>query len=487
MEQGSSSTCELLGHLKKPYGINLVVKEGENQKFTYPVLQTYNSFQYKFNEKAWKHWNFRYKQADGVIPYLDISDEPIDDGARIDEPGMYYPDQSETEVIPYYCEKAGYDSVFSTNFDHVTSNLNRGVLIWVINCHGMFTNGGMLGMWNPESPYVYEENPWRAYEPVLFKAGHLRTYLHWLIYYYYEMLHNYANIDVQILKTLSQSKINIQLLPEVGCTQNPDVAAINPQLVYLNKIWKPIKSITFMHDLWGASGVMIYRDRLKEPLKYKNAGLPLVNWFDGDGKVTICPKSGSEATTKWRIAYEFDDATGNLHSCGINTISCLPANTYLHQMWMRHGATYQIIDPWTTTDWSASWTQMLIKLFALGYTLGEAYERGMRACAPEYTVEGGEWWDTYENVCLFGDPNLRVFVPNTEEWDKEVKNHWERPKTISYDADLDIDGHMPFGADSYPNEKEPSTEVPSLYIIIVIAIIILMLVILLLKPKKKKK
>ena len=89
------------------------------------------------------------------------------------------------------------------------------------------------------------------------------------------MLEFYADIDIPILKTLSEIQIPFQLLPETGSTANPDVCAINPQLIYLNKIWNPIKGITQMHDLWGAVCVMIYRDRLKEPLKYLKEGLPL--------------------------------------------------------------------------------------------------------------------------------------------------------------------------------------------------------------------
>jgi hypothetical protein len=476
-KQGSKSTIEpFLGRIKAPRGVNLVVHDQGEPEIQYPVLQTYNTFQYRFNEKAYKHWKFRYVRADGIIPYLTPSDELIDDGAAITKEGKYYPDQSESEVIPFYCNQAGYGNVFSTNFDYVTENLNQGVLIWVINSHGMFTNGGMLGMWNPESPYVYEENPWRAYEPVLWKPGHLRTYLHWLLYYYYELAKLGLGMDVPILKTLSEIRpIKFQLFSEVGCTEEPDVCAINPQLIYANKLWKPIKSTVYMHDLWGAVGVMIYRDRLLEPIKNIKEGYPLINWYAGDGKVTISPASGSEVTQTWRVAYEFDDAIDNLHSCGINTISCLPANTFLHQTWMRHGATYQVIDPWTTTDWSASWTQMLIKLFAMGYTLGEAYERGMRAVGPQYSVEDGGWWDVWENVCLFGDPNLRVFVPN-DEWDKESKNTWDRPNTLSAQEDLDLDGHMPFGATDYPNAKEPSAEIPMILIIIIILILLVIII-----------
>jgi hypothetical protein len=111
----------------------------------------------------------------------------------------------------------------------------------------------------------------------------------------------------------------------------------------------------------------------------------------------------------------------------------------------------------------------------MGYTLGEAYERGMRAVGPQYSVEDGGWWDVWENVCLFGDPNLRVFVPN-DEWDKESKNTWDRPNTLSAQEDLDLDGHMPFGATDYPNAKEPSAEIPMILIIIIILILLVIII-----------
>ena len=486
LTQGSASRTQLiLGRLKNPRGVNLnIYRPMAEKKFQYPILQTYNTYQYRFNERASEHWNFQYTRADGVTPYEEPSPDIIDDGAVPTKSGAYYPDQSETEVIPFYASKAGYSNVFSTNFEYVIDNLNRGVLIWVLNSHGDFHNGGNVGMWNPDSPYVYEENPWRAYEPVLFKPGHFRTYLHWLLYYYYELLKGGLNIDIPLLKTLSAFRpIKFQLFPEIGSTDNPDVGAINPQLVYINKIWKPIRSIIQMHDLWGAQGIMIYRDRILRPLKSISKGLPLINWYNGDGKVTISPRSGSWLTQIHYVGTDFDDALENLHSMGINSISCLPATTYLHLTWMRHGSVYQIIDPWTTTDWASSWTQLLIKRYALGDTLGEAYERGMRACGPELLV-GQWWWDIWENVCLFGDPNLHVYVPGTEFSDE---NNWEKPDLLSYDENLNLYGHTPFGAKNYPNKKELKTETPLILIIGIIVILLLIIVIgLSVIPSKKK-
>jgi hypothetical protein len=203
-----------------------------------------------------------------------------------------------------------------------------------------------------------------------------------------------------------------------------------------------------------------------------------MNTYDGDGKVIISPKSGSIYVCKWKTAVEFDDNLKNLHSCGLNAISCLPAGTYLQMTWMRHGMVYQIIDPWTTTDWSAVWQQMLIKRYALGDTVGQAYERGMRAAGPEYTI-GKFWWDRYQNVELFGDPDLRVFVPGTEY---SNLNYWEYDdvRSLRYDKELNINGHMPFGASDRPNKKISDFWQQYLWIIIIVLMFVIICLLLIL-------
>ena len=467
LTQGSSSNIQPIGgRLKDPKGVNLVVTPGGEEDFEYPLLMTFNTYAYRFNEKASAHWDFKYERADGVTPWFDHSPDSIDDGAANGKTGAYYPDISESEVCPFYATKAGYDNCFSTSFDKVVENLNSGVLMWLINCHGMFSDGGKISLWDPDNPYIYEENPWRAYEPILLNPGNLREFVRWVVYM----------LSGEQPTAFTDGFIKFHLLSEVGCTENPDVCHINPQLIYLNKLRQ---KLSLPIDFWGAWGVMLYRDRLKNPLETLQKGLPFVNIHQGDGKVTISPLSGHQ-TMIWMTGLEFDDALTNLHSCGINTISCLPANTYLHLTWMRHGTTYQIIDPWTTTDWAGAWQQMLIKRFALGDTLGQAYERGMRACGPQYPVDQW-WWDVWENVELFGDPDLRVFVPSTEYSDA---NHWTQDETqpLMYDEELNLNGHMPYSATSYPHAKQPKTFLDHylwlIIILIVIAIIVLAMIIL---------
>jgi hypothetical protein len=152
---------------------------------------------------------------------------------------------------------------------------------------------------------------------------------------------------------------------------------------------------------------------------------------------------------------------------------------------MRHGVTYEIIDPWTTTDWNGIWNQMLIKRLAMGDTIGQAYEKGMRACGPELLV-GQFWWDIWENVEFFGDPELRVFVPGTDYSDN---NYWTQEETrpIMYDEELDINGHMPFGATSYPHARKPKAFLDQyLWIMLILAIIVIIALAMIISGRKKQ-
>lgn len=474
---GSSSKVSHFpgARLKPPIGVNLVItKPSQEEDFQYPVLQTYADFIHKFNEKASKHWDFIYERADGHIPYFEYSLDPIDDGVVSGKSGAYYPDLYETYVIPFYCKKAKYSNVYSSNFEATVENLNRGVVQWMVCCHGGHTSGGVIALWDSTSPYVYEENPWRVYETPLLYPGNLREFGRWVLYL----------LNGKQPSRLSNGFIRLHLFSHVGSTENPDVLQINPQLRTINKILYRIGSPI---DFWGATGVMIYRDRILHPLKTLKKGLPFTNIYNGDGKVIISPKSGSEYLKDWKSGYDFDDALENMHSCGINSISCLPAGTYLHMTWMRHGATYQIMDPWTTTDWSAVWQQMLIKRFAMGDSVGQAYERGMRAVGPEYTV-GQFWWDRYQNVELFGDPDLRVLVPGT---DYSNKNNWDINDVypLNYNQDLSFNGHMPYGVARYPHARIEKTFIEkNIWVIGILLLIIILIIAMLLigrKPKKK--
>jgi len=494
--QGSESTTTGIGdsildtnlgignRLIYPYGRTIkITKPMQEMDFLYPVLQTYCTYAFRYNENNWKHFNCKYTRADAIIPWDTPSPDRIDDGVAHGKTGAYYPDISESEVIPFYCEKAGYDNVFSTSFYYLTSNLNSGVLLWVSQIHGHHGDGGSLEIWDIDSPYTYEENPWRGYEPIALKPGKIDEFIRWSIgYRLYHIAENIFDKDIPLLDRISKIPTRpIELFPERGSTENPDVAFLNPQLSTLGKLTKPLQ-IGGVFDIWGAWPFMIYRNRIINPFETIENDLPFFNFADGDGKVLHSPPTGGRLVGKQFFGPDFDDILENLHSVGINTISCLPAYTYMHLTWMRHGSVYQIIDPWTTTDWAGIWNQMMIKLFSMGYTVGQAYERGLRAVGPLYSC-GQSWWDLWENVVYTGDPNLRVFVPNTEFTDSNngyIENHWtyEETRPLSFDATLSIEGHMPFGADSYPHARERPLlllGLPPLVIVLLVLLAVLVL------------
>ena len=491
-QASSSSTSQpLIGRLKKPFGVNLfLTEEMKEEQFNYPILHMYNTYLYRFNELASNHWDFLYTRADGVTPYITPSPDDIDDGAAMTKSGKYYPDISESEVVPFYAEKAGYDNVFATNFDYVTENLNGGVLIWVVNAHGWHKNGGMLSYWNPESPYIFEENPWRAYEPVALKPGNLGKYLRSYLLNIYELqfasgdaAYQYESLanTIEKINNIITFSFPLQLFPEVASTEHPDTSAINYQLERWSGLTQSIRTMVFAPDAWNARGIIIYRNVLERLQK----NLPLINWYQGDGKVTSHYATGHFPSMKWEDGITLDDTLENIHSVGINAISCMPTNTYMHLTWMRHGALYQIMDPWTTTDWAGVWQQIVMKRFALGDTVGEAYEQGVQAAGPLYSI-GQWWWDAHENICLFGHPNQRVFVP---ENDYSSNNFWTsievRPLQWDGQTDLMVEGHTLFGAEDYPHQHTPTSYFEN-YLIIIAIISLLILVLLIIIINKKK-
>lgn len=479
---GSTSEVKRIsGRLRDPWGVNLVTtRQSQEEKFIYPVLQTYDVYLHKFNERGDGQWGFVYTRADGIIPWITDSQDPIDDGVTGD-PGAFYPDISDTEVIPFYAKRAGYENVFTTNFSATVENLNRGVLIWVSNCHGDYHSSGTLAMWDPHNPYVYETNPWRAYESILLNPGNIREFIHWIPHVISEYV-ELTDAQIEILKKIAAFQpIKWHFLSERGSTENPDVALINPQLTRINKVLSVLTGGMF--EIWSAFGFQLHRERLLHPITSLQNGLPFITTYDG--KVMVVFMSGADTALTSISGYEFDDALGNLHSCGLHSISCLTACTYMHLVWLRHGMTYQIIDPWVTSDYSSVWQQLLIKRLALGDSIGEAYERGMRAVGPGY-LTGQWWWDKWENVVLFGDPDLHVFVPGTNYSDA---NNWEKKDTIPLgsvqDPFISFGGHAPFGATEYPHERSPF---PYHFIQLVISIVIIgiFLTLLFILVRKKK-
>lgn len=367
-----------------------ITKPCEEENFKYPVLNTWITYQHRFNERGSKFWNFKYKCADDIVPGETESNNPIDQGTckkYAGKEGCYWPDMTESEIAPFYCEKAGYSNVYATNFPSITEDLNKGVIMWLECTHGFKEFGdnksGVLSMWDPNSPVVNEPNPWRGYE--------------WM----------------------------------GGSTEEPDTLTAD---TIFNSGWDFIPA--------------------KKPLsELMNKLIPFIDPFETEDRydgIVISVVLGRLATTP-REGYDFDRELKNIHSCGFISGACLISNTYLHLTMIRHGSAFQIIDPWVTSWYSAVWGQSIPRDLALGDTIGEAYAKGIHHVGIEY-LTGQWWWDVKENVCLFGDPDLRVWMPHSEYTDK---NTWNEPASLVYAKGLSIDGHTPFGAVSYPHEIKP--------------------------------
>jgi len=463
---GSKSVVKpLIGKLMNPKGTDLVItKPSQEEDFRYPILHTYNVYLYNFNRDASKHWGGMYTSANGITPYVTPSPYSIDVGAT-DKAGAYYPDMSETEVTPFYASKAGYSNCFSTNFEKTMENLNRGVIMWMESCHG--SNGGYGGIstWNYESPYVNEENPWRAYERPLISLGSINEF----IKYFPELYKGRAPRVLLFLARVLTKPLDLVFVDK-GSTEDPDVVVMNPEV-------KP----SILSDAFGVDL------HIKE--SHGLSLLPIIGRkyrTSADG-VVIDPLIGGENVLKGVNGIKIDDNLSNLHSCGLNAVSCLVAHTYLHLALIRHGTAYQIMDPWSTSWYSGIWLHSIPRHLALGNTMGQAYEQGMAEVGVEYLVDQW-WWDLNENVVFYGDPDIRVWTPSTE-WDPESRNNWEKNdvQSLRYDAETSIDGHMPFGVTSYPHEKTPLTFWQQYMWIILALVIIVILVLVAVSMGKRKR
>jgi len=142
----------------------LNIKNPEREiRVNYPFLQSWVNYNHRFNEVGSEYWGLDYTTVQGLTPFHEPSPHPVDDGVTLPyQEGQYYPDMAETLVIPFYANKLGYNSIYSTNFPATIENLNRGVIWWMEVMHGFHENGGSVGFWKENKR---EHNPWRGYEP----------------------------------------------------------------------------------------------------------------------------------------------------------------------------------------------------------------------------------------------------------------------------------------------------------------------------------
>jgi hypothetical protein len=431
-----------------------IIKPSQVEMFEYPVLQMYINPKHHVNEMFKKYYGYEYKSADDIVPGTTETFNPIDEGVVPGKEGAIWPDIAVSEVIPFYLEKGGFDSVFSTSFSAVTQNLNDGAILWFSATHGTSANGGAMLTWEPEkNVFSYlpdfiskrfgsqkEENPWRGYD--------------WY-------LGSTENPDTLTMEVHG-------FLPAI--LANPDLRGLFPT----------------GEDFWPS----------ERPIVNTLAKIPILKWFlptgwrdptlYKDGMVGAHSIAKLATTADLMYGYNLDDNLKNIHSCGWLNVACLPAYKYMHLTMIRHGSPFQVIDPWGTSWYGSFWLQTIPRDIVLGDTIGEAYTKGISHVGILYLTDPPQWWwDINNNVCFFGDPDLRVFTPSTEYSDN---NYWteEEVQPIKYDEELNLAGHMPYGATSYPHEKEiKSFFEENLVIIILLTVIILLVLAIVLSGKKK--
>jgi len=322
-----------------------VYRDEAEENYTYPILQTWVSYEHRFNERASRYWGTNYTCANGIVPFWDETNNPIDQdvNARYGRPGMYWPDLTNSESLTFYGDKCGYESAFSTYYPKCAENLNRGVIMWLETMHGGQSGSGILGFWKGGSEP--EENPWRAYE----------TY---------------------------------------GSTEDPDTIAMR-----------------------------------------KDNGQDTQRSLGEDDRDGVIIAINEQSHTTHISGLHMDDTLDNIHSTGFLAGSCLVANTFLHLSLIRHGSVFQVIDPWVTSWYASYGYEIFMRYLALNMSVGQAYQKCMEFVGIQYLTEQW-WWDILENVVYFGDPDLRVFVP---------EHGWDEPVPLNYSKKVWIEGHTPFG------------------------------------------
>jgi hypothetical protein len=438
---GSISSREgVRGLFKKPYLNTLVInRKSREEEYKFPVLCSFIGYEHRFNERASNYYGMTYQTADGNIPGESATMEPIDQGTILKytgKEGSYFPDISITEVLPIYLERGGYEVAFSTNLEAVTNDLNKGVILWNHDSHGNPAEGGRTEFWDPEEQLrglmnrffgtINDDNPWRGYE------------------WYFGSTEEPDTLSLDIKGFIPFTNIHLPGLPSLTFTW---VLARKPLREMLNKIIPII-----------------------DPFKVDNL-------YDG----VIASMGSSMKQNYWKNVTEIEPLLENLHSVGFITSMCQTSNTYFHLSLIRHGSVFQVEDPWPTSWYSTVWGQSIPRDIILGDTVGDAYTKGMSHVGILYLqggVDGGPqwWWDLAENVVYFGDPDLRMFVPSTEYSDA---NLWQKKDTrpLTYDKEVSIDGHMPFGVASYPNEKKPITFWEQyLWLIVILVLIVILLI-----------
>jgi hypothetical protein len=129
----------------------------------------------------------------------------------------------------------------------------------------------------------------------------------------------------------------------------------------------------------------------------------------------------------------------NVHSMGLFAGSCSISNSFLQLSLVRHGSIFQVIDPWLTSWYVQLGSEIFYRDVAYGgVTVGEAYDAALSKVGPKYVTQEW-WWDHWENIVYFGDPDLRIYTPN---------DPFPRPMVVT--GNKVIGGHAVLAAEEHP-------------------------------------
>jgi len=460
---GGENKRKLIG-ARGPFGLT-TLSEPHEVLLDYPIQLTFASYTHRFNERASKYYGFLYQSADGIIPGETRSFEPIDQGSiekYTGKQGSFWPDLSASDVIPFYMEKGGYEIAYCSNFVDTMNNLNEGVIYWCLASHGGNSNSGLLIFWDPTG------------------EGAART----------ECMH----MPLTIPGVAATDDLNPWRSYDwyLGSTEEPDTLSAEIHGIIPMILGNPNLNGLIRSAMDYAPAKKPIRDIINNAL----SKVPIINrilpagmidtqdYYDGQ----ICGALISTLGYTWYTGYAMDEELENLHSMIFITNVCLTATKYTHMMMVRHGSTCQIIDPWSTSWYGTLWLQSIHRDVILGDTIGEAYNKGISHVGILHIGDDTDppqwWWDNNQNVCLYGDPSLRMFVPTTDYSDS---NYWEIDETqpIDYDTSLNVQGHSLFGATSHPHERQPPTLL-SEYLIPLIAMIVIIILVLFLALIRRK-
>jgi hypothetical protein len=485
-------------------GVYEKIRDSAEENLNFPVLCSFLSYNHRFNERASEYYGAKYQCVNGMIPGEDFSKESIDQGvaskySRND--GSVFPDMSSSEIVPFYLDKGGYSTAFSTSLPAVVNNLNEGVIMWIHASHGAGKDGGSTSFWDPYTSFKEKSTKGKlAAKMALFRLE--RPALSKIIKTYYgiaiDVLLAFSIISKDDRVTLAKLAKFFALVitsPSVlndknpwrayewylGSTTEPDTMSID----LVGMLPFTHKTLCGFLPATGRSWVsspQLKKEQLNNLILRKDPSKPfnIDNLYDG------IVSTNNYAT--WQLksfnAIEIEESLENLHSVAFLTNICQTSNTYLHLMLVRHGSVCQVQNPWPTSYYSDVWFQSLPRDITLGYTTGEAYTRGINKVGASYLLDipSGQW-DKFENVIYFGDPDLRLFTPGTEFSDT---NHWEKPDSLRYDKNLSINGHTPFGTIYYPHDTtQKSILIRYLPLIIGIVVYLIIMMVIFLKRRKE--